>query len=65
MSVKKSVDFAKKIIEGAKDELNKEREENYKKRAKQLLEDIEESKKTVILLERQLKNFMKEIELYN
>ena len=37
--------------------------ENLKKQAKTLLADIQESKKTVCLLERQLNNFMKEVDL--
>lgn len=55
--------LAKKIVEEAKKELNKEREENLKNQAKQLLADISEAKRTVSLLERQLKNFMKEVDL--
>lgn len=60
-----AVKLGKKIIEEAKKELNEEREKNYKNTAKSLLEDIETAKKTVCLLEKQLKNFIKEIEVYN
>lgn len=61
--IKGKVSFAKKIVEEAKKELNKEREENLKKQAKSLLEDIQEAKRTVALLEKQLNNFMREVEL--
>lgn len=61
----KGVSFAKKIIEQAKSELNKEREEKYKARAKSLLEEIQEAVRTTTLLEKQLKNFMREIDLEN
>lgn len=63
--MKDKISFAKKVISEAKKELNKEREEKYKSRAKELLEDIEESKRTVNLLEKQLRNFMREINLNN
>lgn len=63
--IKDKISFAKKVVEEAKKELNKEREEKYKARAKELLEDIEESKRTVNLLEKQLRNFMREIDLLN
>jgi hypothetical protein len=59
------LELAKRVIETAKDELNKEREENYRRRAKQLLEEIDTAKRTVDLLEKQLRNFMREIELHN
>ena len=65
MRVKEKVSFAKKVVDQAKKELNKEREEKYKTRAKQLLEDIDESRRTVDLLEKHLRNFMREIELNN
>lgn len=61
--IKQSLSLANKIVVEAKKELQKEREENLKKQAKQLLEEIQESKKTVALLERQLNNFMKEVDL--
>lgn len=64
-TIKQTVEFGKKILDQAKKELNKEREEEYKKTAKTLLEDIESAKRTVDLLEKQLKNFIREIELYN
>jgi len=60
---KNAVSLANKIVAEAKKELSKEKEENLKKQAKTLLADIQESKKTVCLLERQLNNFMKEVDL--
>lgn len=57
--------LAKKIVEQAKAELNKEREEKYMTRAKELLEEIHQAKRTVELLEKQLKNFIREIDLNN
>ena len=53
--------LANRIVAQAKKELAKEREENLTKRAKQLLEEIQEAKRTVSLLEKQLNNFMREI----
>ena len=61
--IKDGLSLANKIVVEAKKELAKEREENLKKQAKTLLADIQESKKTVALLERQLNNFMKEVDL--
>lgn len=61
--ISKSLSLAKKIVTEAKKELNKEREENLKARAKQLLADIQEAKRTTSLLERQLNNFMREMDL--
>ena len=61
MGVQTSLALANRIVATAKKELAKEREENLTKRAKQLLEDIQESKRTVSLLEKQLTNFMREI----
>lgn len=61
--LKKSITLANKIVVEAKKELAKEKEENLKKQAKTLLADIQEAKKTVYLLERQLNNFMKEVDL--
>ena len=61
--VTKSLSLAKKIVAEAKKELGKEREENLKIRAKQLLADIQEAKRTTALLERQLNNFMREVDL--
>lgn len=55
--------MANKIVVEAKKELAKEKEENLKKQAKTLLADIQEAKKTVALLERQLNNFMREVDL--
>lgn len=65
MKVKERITLAKKIVDEAKKELNKEREEKYKSRAKQLLEEIQEATRTSTLLEKQLKNFMREIDLVN
>ena len=56
-----SLALANKIVATAKKELAKEREENLTKRAKELLADIQEAKRTVSLLEKQLSNFMREI----
>jgi len=64
-SIKETVSFAKKIVDEAKKELNKEREEKYKIRAKELLEEIQEAVRTTTLLEKQLKNFMREIDNEN
>lgn len=61
--LQEKVTLAKKIVEQAKKEMNKEREENLTKQAKSLLQDIQEAKRTVNLLERQLNNFMKEVDL--
>jgi hypothetical protein len=55
--------LAKKIVQRAKAELNEEREKNLKDQAKTLLKDISEARRTVDLLERQLRNFMREVEL--
>jgi len=61
--IQNAVSLANKIVAEAKKELSKEKEENLKKQAKTLLADIQEAKKTVNLLERQLNNFMKEVDL--
>lgn len=61
--VKDTMTLAKKIIAEAQKEITKEKEENLKVQAKSLLEDIQESKRTVALLERQLQNFMREVDL--
>ncbi len=61
--VSKAFSLANKIVVEAKKELAKEKEENLKAQAKTLLADIQASKKTVALLERQLNNFMKEVDL--
>lgn len=55
--------LAKRIVAEAKKELSKEREEKLKEQAKTLLEDIQEAKRTTSLLERQLRNFMREVDL--
>ena len=58
-----NITLAKKIVSQAKEELKKEKEENLKKQAKQLLAEMNEAKRTVALLERQLNNFMREVDL--
>lgn len=65
MGVREKVTLAQKIVKEAKKELNKEKVEKYRERAKNLLEEIQEAQRTVNLLERQLKNFMKEVDLNN
>ncbi len=65
MSIKNKMALARKVIDQAKKEINKEREEKYLTRAKQLLVEIDEAKRTTDLLERQLRNFIREIELQN
>lgn len=62
-TLKQSISLAKKIVSEAQKEIAKEKEENLKKQAKTLLADIQEAKKTVSLLERQLNNFMREVDL--
>ncbi len=64
-SIKDTLKLGKKILEEAKKELNEEREKEYRRTAKNLLEEIETAKRTVELLDKQLKNFIKEINLYN
>jgi len=61
--IEKSISLAEKVVRQAKKELSEEKEKELTKRAKQLLEEIQEAKRTTILLERQLKNFMKEVNL--
>lgn len=61
--ISEKVTLAKKIVSQAKEELQKESEENLKKQAKQLLLEINEAKRTVNLLEKQLNNFMREVDL--
>lgn len=61
--ITKTISFANKIVAEAKKELEKEKSENLTKQAKTLLQDIQEAKRTVSLLERQLNNFMKEVDL--
>lgn len=61
--ISRSLSLAKKIVSEAKKELTKEKEENLKVQAKQLLKDIQEAKRTTALLERQLNNFMREVDL--
>lgn len=63
MSLRDKVSLANKIVIEAKKELAKEKEENLKVQAKGLLKDIQEAKRTVALLERQLNNFIKEVDL--
>ena len=59
----KIIKLGQKIIQEAKKEMNKEREENLKEQAKQLLLEIHQAKRTVALLEKQLENFMREVDL--
>ncbi len=61
--MKNTLTLANKIVAEAKKELAKEKEENLKVQAKTLLADIQEARRTVNLLERQLNNFMKEVDL--
>jgi F0F1-type ATP synthase membrane subunit b/b' len=61
--VKNAISLAEKIVSEAKKEINKEREENLKKQAKTLLVEIQEAQRTVNLLEKQLKNVMREVEI--
>lgn len=61
--ISENITLAKKIVSQAKEELRKEKEENLKVQAKQLLSEMNEAKRTVALLERQLNNFMKEVDL--
>lgn len=62
-TIKKTISLANKIVAVAKKELAEEKEINLTKQAKKLLEEIQEAKRTVALLERQLQNFMKEVDL--
>jgi len=57
------ITLANKIVAQAKKELAEEKQKNLITQAKSLLEDIQEAKRTVNLLERQLKNFMREVDL--
>lgn len=54
--------LAQKIIQEAKKELKKERDEKLTRDAKILLEELNEAKRTVNLLERKLRNFMREVD---
>lgn len=56
-----SLALANRIVATAKKELAKEREDNLTKRAKDLLIEIQEAKRTVSLLEKQLNNFLREV----
>lgn len=58
-----SLSLAKRIVVEAKKELREEKEKNLKVQAKNLLADIQEAKRTTVLLERQLNNFMREVDL--
>lgn len=60
--MKESLALANKIVATAKKELADEREKNLTTRAKSLLQDIQEAKRTVSLLEKQLNNFVREIQ---
>lgn len=57
------ISLAKKIVSQAKQELAEEKEKQLKERAKSFLEEIQEAKRTVALLERQMKNFIREVEI--
>ncbi len=61
--ISKSLSLAKRIVVEAKKELREEKEKNLKVQAKNLLADIQEAKRTTVLLERQLNNFMREVDL--
>lgn len=61
--ISRGLSLANKIVSEAKKELANEKEENLKVQAKNLLADIQEAKRTVSLLEKQLMNFMKEVDL--
>jgi hypothetical protein len=61
--VSNSLSLAKRIVVEAKKELREEKEKNLKVQAKNLLADIQEAKRTTVLLERQLNNFMREVDL--
>ena len=61
--ISKALSLANKVVSEAKKQLAEERQVNLTKRAKQLLEDIQEAKRTVSLLEKQLTNFMREVDL--
>ena len=61
--ISKTLSLANKVVAEAKKQLAEERQVNLTKQAKQLLEDIQESKRTVSLLEKQLTNFMREVDI--
>ena len=61
--IKKTIELWSKIIAEAKKQVKQEREEKLLERAKELIEELNESKKTVRLLERQVNNFIKECNL--
>lgn len=61
--LKNGLSLANKIVAEAKAQLAKERDENLTKRAKELLIDINEAKRTVNLLEKQLNNFLREVSM--
>ena len=61
--VSRAFSLAQKIVSEAKKELNEERKETLKIEAKKLLEDIQEAHRTTNLLERQLRNFMRKVDL--
>lgn len=63
MSIKDKISLAKKIVSVAEKEVKEEKEKNLVIQAKTLLKDIQEAKRTVSLLERQLNNFMREVDL--
>ena len=61
--ITKALTLADKVVKKAKEEMNIEREEKLKIRAKSFLEEIQEAKRTVNLLEKQFKNWMREVNL--
>ena len=61
--ISKTLSLANKVVAEAKKQLAEERQVNLTKQAKQLLEDIQEAKRTVSLLEKQLTNFMREVDI--
>jgi F420-0:gamma-glutamyl ligase len=61
MGLKSGLALAKKIVSQAEQELAKERETKLTERAKELLKDIQEAKRTVALLEKQMQNFLREV----
>ena len=63
--IKEKVDFAKKVLETAKEEVNNERIEKYKETAKNLLIDIDEAERTVKQLKQQLEDFLEEVNKHN
>lgn len=61
--ISKTLSLANRVVAEARKQLATERQENLTKQAKALLEEIQESKRTVSLLEKQLLNFMREVDM--